>query len=412
MAVQDLTPQLRTRLSRVERAVGWFVVTSTILLLAGFAYYVYHTAQRKGWFITKLRYHTFVQSAAGLNVGDAVKLMGFNVGQITKIEAMPPFSYSGNVYVEFVIRDPYYGYIWSDSYVKVVSAGLLGNRALEVVQGGTTTNKNLLPSYAIDDKTKNIRGVLNLSTSNYVAYTAESKGYTFPEATEAPVITDRLDALASQAQQALPGIFDLTNRLTSVLTNLNQVLVRAETIVADVQPTLANVAVISGMLTNGQGALGEWVLPTNINRQLQQTLASANTTLITANTNVAMLGANLNLTLENVAGITSNLNAQVQRNDQIVSQISSTIVSADQFVQGLKRHWFLRSAFRGDNSRRNAPPPRPTPSPAQPTTSTPGTSAGAVAPGQAEATSPQPAPPPRPVAGPKAGKRIPPGAAR
>ena len=29
MPIQDLTPQLRTRLSRVERAVGWFVIIAT-----------------------------------------------------------------------------------------------------------------------------------------------------------------------------------------------------------------------------------------------------------------------------------------------------------------------------------------------------------------------------------------------
>jgi hypothetical protein len=36
MALQDLTPQLRTRLSRMERAVGWFVFVATALLLFGF----------------------------------------------------------------------------------------------------------------------------------------------------------------------------------------------------------------------------------------------------------------------------------------------------------------------------------------------------------------------------------------
>jgi hypothetical protein len=48
MALQDLTPQLRTRLSRMERAVGWFVVLATALLFFGFGYYVYETANRKG----------------------------------------------------------------------------------------------------------------------------------------------------------------------------------------------------------------------------------------------------------------------------------------------------------------------------------------------------------------------------
>ena len=33
MGLQDLTPQLRTRLSRMERAVGWFVVLATALLV-------------------------------------------------------------------------------------------------------------------------------------------------------------------------------------------------------------------------------------------------------------------------------------------------------------------------------------------------------------------------------------------
>jgi len=53
MALQDLTPQLRTRLSRMERMVGWFVFLATVLLLFGFGYYIYHTAERKGWFVIK-----------------------------------------------------------------------------------------------------------------------------------------------------------------------------------------------------------------------------------------------------------------------------------------------------------------------------------------------------------------------
>jgi hypothetical protein len=50
MGLQDLTPQLRTRLNRMERAVGWFVFLATALLIFGFGYYIYKTAQSKGWF--------------------------------------------------------------------------------------------------------------------------------------------------------------------------------------------------------------------------------------------------------------------------------------------------------------------------------------------------------------------------
>lgn len=384
MPVQDLTPQLRTRLGRVERAVGWFVMLATVLLLAGLGYYVYHTAQRKGWFLRKLPYHTFLQSAAGLRVGDPVKLMGFDIGQITEITAMPPFSEWGNVYIQFIVREPFDGYIWSDSYVKLTSSGLLGGRTLEVVQGGTTGQKDLKASYDIDPKTKRVKGVWSSSEKKYVAYTPGSKGYTFPLATEAPVITDRLDQLANQVDAALPGIFALTNQVSVVLSNVASATANADALLAQARPMVTNVTLITGLLTNEQGALGNWVIPTNINLQLERTLASANTTLNTANTNVAALGASLNLTLENLANITSNLNAQVQTNDQILSQISEAIVDADNLVQGLKRHWLLRSAFKNE------------PKQEEPASREPG-------------AAPPATPLPAPSAGSKTGKRIPPG---
>ena len=83
MALQDLTPQLRTRLSRMERAVGWFVTLAVVLLVSGFVYYVYHTAANKGWFLTKAPYFTYTERASGLRVGDPVLLMGLVVGQIS-----------------------------------------------------------------------------------------------------------------------------------------------------------------------------------------------------------------------------------------------------------------------------------------------------------------------------------------
>ena len=116
MALQDLTPQLRTRLSRMERAVGWFVLLATVLLLFGFGYYIYKTAESKGWFKVKSALlHVYADSAEGVNVGDKVKLMGYNVGQITKIETMPAWGSGSehNIEIEFYVEEPYYGYVWT-----------------------------------------------------------------------------------------------------------------------------------------------------------------------------------------------------------------------------------------------------------------------------------------------------------
>ncbi|HYV30090.1 MAG TPA: hypothetical protein VEO53_03105, partial [Candidatus Binatia bacterium] len=44
--------------------------------------------------------------------------------------------------------------------------------------------------------------------------------------------------------------------------------------------------------------------------------------------------------------ITSNLHAQVNANTNVVSELSRLIINTDDLVQGLKRHWLLRSAFK------------------------------------------------------------------
>src|SRR6266850_8043895 len=127
MALQDLTPQLRTRLSRMERAVGWFVLLATALLVFGFCFYIFKTAERKGWFKTKIPYQTSISSGAGLKEGDPVKLMGFDVGEITAIVPNDPEDYY-NITVQFRIKERHYGYVWSDSVVKVVAGDFLGGR--------------------------------------------------------------------------------------------------------------------------------------------------------------------------------------------------------------------------------------------------------------------------------------------
>jgi ABC-type transporter Mla subunit MlaD len=89
MALQDLTPRLRTRLGRIERVVALFVGFAVLALLTGLSFYIYKTSERRGWFLRKVPYFTFVKNASGLKVGDPVKLMGFNAGTITEIEPQP-----------------------------------------------------------------------------------------------------------------------------------------------------------------------------------------------------------------------------------------------------------------------------------------------------------------------------------
>lgn len=331
MPLQDLTPQLRTRLRRVEKIVGLFVAVATLLLLTGFAYYLYHTADRKGWFIEKCPYHTYVQSGEGLEVGGPVILMGFSVGEITSIEAQPPGSYY-RVFVGFEVKRPYYGYIWSNSVVKIAAAGFLGKRQLEVTPGtaGDPT---------VYEKSGRIVEVLYDGKRQPLAQIP--KGPFIPP-DEQPALSERAEKLVAQVEQALPSFLGITNRLNTVLDNTAQLTsnaasltVNANHLVVGARPIVTNLAEITGNLRNPRGSLGEWIIPTNMQSQLSVTLGTVNTNLLS-----------LNAALSNLASITSNLNTQVQGNDQILSEVSHLVVETDDLIQGLKRHWLLKGAFR------------------------------------------------------------------
>jgi ABC-type transporter Mla subunit MlaD len=415
MALQDLTPQLRTRLSRMERAVGWFVFLATALLLFGFGYYIYHTAERKGWFKIKAPFFTFVQSSEGLNIKDPVVMMGFQVGEITDIHAMPPGD-RHNVRVEFEITDPYFRYIQTaGSYLKVNSADFLGKRELEVTRGTNglgsyeivvtqpisvlslddakkaaaespghwqlaqevwdqnsnvvfhaydyvetvldesnaallaqcTFESNSIYVYDNTEKDKNhIVASWWRSRHHYQNFTPSSED-AYLRAVETPPLSDQVQAMVSQVQTALPNVLALTNKIAAVLDNAANATSNLNVTLVETQPMLTNFGLISAQLREPGGPM-VWALGTNGNEQLQGTLTNLNSLLGHADTNITAL-------LINLADITSNLNAQVQANSNMLSGISKTVMDSDDFVQGLKRHWLLRSAFKAEN-KTNAPP--------------------------------------------------------
>jgi len=145
MPLQDLTPQLRTRLNKMERAVGWFVFSRPRCCSSALAITLYHTAERKGWFVIKAPFHTFVQSSTGLNVGDP----GFHDGFSGRPDHADSRHAAGRPAQRprgfWKIRDNYFRYLQTGgSYLKVNSAGFLNQRQLEVTRG-----TNGLGSYAI-----------------------------------------------------------------------------------------------------------------------------------------------------------------------------------------------------------------------------------------------------------------------
>jgi ABC-type transporter Mla subunit MlaD len=412
MALQDLTPQLRTRLNRMERAVGWFVLLATLLLAFGFGYYLYNTAERKGWFKRKAPFYTYADRASGLSAGDPVQMMGFPVGEITEVTAENASDLEHNVFLRFVIKEPFTGYLWTEgSHATLTSDGLLGKRILEVTKGtngypiylyhpledistdeaqnlpdldkwrlaeevfdATGTNLQLraktplstnlfqqLPAgkkqiriYDTRARSRNPLGVWNGVTHRFDDFTGKNLAELKND--ESPALSERAERLVSQVEAALPNFLRLTNDISRVLSNSTALTSNLNVVAENARPLVTNLSAITANLRNPEGSLGEWLIPTNTHAQLDTTLTNANATLVTANTNIANLAEELSRSLDNLANITSNLNNQVEVNSNILTHISDIVVHSDQFIQGLKHHWLLRSAFK--TPKTNAPPAR------------------------------------------------------
>src|SRR5882724_2200494 len=80
---------------------------------------------------------------------------------------------------------------------------------------------------------------------------------------ESPALTERLEKVARQVEQALPHILNLTNQLTDVLTNSAQAASNLNTLALTARPAFTNLAAISEQLRDFDGSLGRWLFSTN-----------------------------------------------------------------------------------------------------------------------------------------------------
>jgi hypothetical protein len=324
---------------------------------------------------------------------------------------MPPRD-THNVGVDFVIRDPFFRYLWTGgSYLKVNAADFLGKRQLEITRGTNgyalvvtqpvsvktvdeltqlvaqapgqwqlaqdvpDANSNLVfGAYTmLDESNLQVLAGMNLPSNSVYAYnnTVNRKHIVaswdgryrhykifkpgddtaWIRAVETPPVSDQLQAMVAQVQSALPNVLALTNKIAAVLDNTAAATSNLNVTLANAQPLLTNFATLSEQLRE-PGGLGVWLLGTNGAQQTQSVVSNVDTNLIL-----------LSLTLDHLADITSNLNAQVQANTNMLGAISKTVGDADDFVQGLKRHWLFRSAFKKENkgntnAQLNSVPPK------------------------------------------------------
>lgn len=389
MALQDLTPQLRTRLRKVEWFVVLFLGGTFVLMSTSLAWFIKKAGDARGWWVTEVPYYTYLPDATGIKIGSPVQMIGFKIGQVTKVEAVSladlrSWDYYGKhpVFVGFNVREPYPGYITSDSRLKLagIPIEIAGGVTLELTVGSvdgllTTTNGGgrlsvLSDRLAYDE----LAGKTITNLHAYARYTplADVKKGFFLRLNESDTmmaqvqrILAKVDGISGKVDGALP---DLTRDLKLSLSNV-------ATLTDKLKPALSNPGGIGRLLlpTNlvarfdQTGGIGELLLPAQLNTELTATLRSLRETVPGAVSNLNERTASLGPLLTNLTAGTTNLGHLMTNLDDTLGgvksntlpKVDSLLGTLDSFVAGLKRHWLFRSGFK------------PTPAPAPPATNAP-----------------------------------------
>ena len=383
MALQDLTPQLRTRLRKVEWVVVLFLAGALMVGLVGLGFFIKTTGDQRGWWVKQVPYYTYLRDGSSVKVGTPVKMLGFTIGEVVQIDTAPDDSWHRsegfNVFVRFLVRDPYQGYIFTDSRLKVsgMPIDIAGGNFLEVTRSqgmGIATT-----ALATNASGAGALGVLwdkyayNLGrpeATNFIRYdpvTKDDKGYFLRTEATGDLIGE-LTLLVPRIREAFTkpgGLGDLLfpTNLSARFDRpggLGEIMIPAE-LGAALTTTLTNL--------NAQiGGVGPLI--SNLDRSLPPLLTNLNTTLPPLLTDlgrtVPPLVAQVDRQIQGVGPLVSNLNAtlpatlaEAERTLGVVR--SNTLPAADgvltntaDFVGGLRRHWFFRGAFKT-----NAPARRP-----------------------------------------------------
>lgn len=366
MGLQDLTPQLRTRLSRVEWYVGLFLGVTGLLMLIGFASFLRRTAEVRGWFVVEVPYFTYLPDASGLKPGSPVNLMGFNVGEVTEVTAIDlserlawdhHVTNQFNVFVRFVIRadgkSQFPGYVNSDARVRLsgLPIDLLGGSFLEVTQGttngvvtfgeapngqpGVLMSKFAILEPGLDRTNKFLKYEPVKTAGGY--YLRLDRGETLLAQAErvmsrldhiAGTVDNRLPAMLEELQgtletmnKALPGI---TNQVGQVLETARQTL---PGLTNNLDAVLLNTRELTAQLRDA------WPMLTN---NLDLTLATTRELASNINFVIPTLASNVNLTLTNV-------NVLLVRDTNVTANASMLVSNVNQVIT---RHWLFKSAFK------------------------------------------------------------------
>jgi len=303
------------RFRRLEWKVGLFIV----IALAGVAVAAVLFGLQKDLFTNKYNLHFTVDRGTGFAKGMPVKLSGFRIGRITSIalndQAMV------DIFVE--IDSKYRKWIRSDSTVKLVKEGLVGDNVVEVAVGSLDKPELKDNESIVYVKTKGLDELADeiadkvkpvlIEVRDIIGYINNPDGDLKKSIRNLELLTRNLDGTRQNADKLLvsasAGIDRVSSRATLVLESTNK---KIEGI--DLAPTLNRVNATLDHIDN----------------KLPLMLEKADATL----GNIDKISHETRLLSERA----------FPRIPGLLSQTEDVMFSADRLINSIQNSWLLRDA--------------------------------------------------------------------
>ena len=116
-----------TRFKGIEKKIGLFVLVA----IAGILLTVLAIGVHQGVFTPKTRLHFTTDSGQSLDTGMAVKLSGFKIGVVDKIE----LTEQARVQVTISVADKYMPWVRTDSKARLMKENVIGANFIEITPG-------------------------------------------------------------------------------------------------------------------------------------------------------------------------------------------------------------------------------------------------------------------------------------
>jgi phospholipid/cholesterol/gamma-HCH transport system substrate-binding protein len=250
---------MKIRFNKFEKVAGLFVGLAALSCVVGMA----GIAVKQGWFSSRVKFFTELESADGVHSGTVVQIAGLRVGSVTEVDLQS----NDKVLVQFEVLEKFKNKIRQDSHVQMFRPFVLADKVLEVSVGSEGSPEMAVGGGLPMQSSSDIMDLLSgkkmgamLSSFDKLADSLKIAGEAFadPQRTHALVqMIDRLNPLVQNLNTMSVEVVKLTSvanksvipalqkEVPDIGQQLGQLVNNTNTLMSEMQKLTPAIAVIA-----------------------------------------------------------------------------------------------------------------------------------------------------------------------